>query len=196
MDYRGQTDLRVDFGAGSKRFPGFLALDIRDDADIVCDMRKGIPLDDSSVIEGKCEHILEHFFPGEEIIGVINELHRVMHPEGILRVEVPTFDPSVGNFSAFQDPTHKMYWVPETFFYFELGNMHHDEVGKYYGIKPWKFLPSPPPSPEDPFSPFNMRRFMQPLKEAPSAPAVEVPVKKSWKDVIRSWFGQGKHHSS
>ena len=125
---------------------------------------------------------------------VMNELHRVMHPEGVLRIEVPTFDPTIGNFSAFQDPTHKMYWVPNTFFYFELGNMHYDEFGKYYGIQPWKFLPSPPPSPEDPLDPSSMRRFMQPVKPAPS-PTVVAPVKKSWLNAFHSWFGKNEHSS-
>lgn len=157
--WKGKKNLRVDFGAGSKRYENYLALDIRPDADIVCDLREGIPLDKNSVDVGRCEHILEHFSPGEELIGIWNELWRVMHPEGQLRVEVP----SAENLTAFQDPTHKTFYVPATFEYFNVDAFLYKEVGRYYGIKPWKLLPDQS-VPGDECNPQFIRRFMQPVK--------------------------------
>lgn len=64
-------------------------------------------------------------------IHFMNELHRVLRPNGRATIEVPNAAKGVG-FS--QDPTHKTPWCLSTFKYFERGTFAHGRLSRSYGI--------------------------------------------------------------
>ncbi|MDI6787117.1 MAG: methyltransferase domain-containing protein, partial [Planctomycetota bacterium] len=79
------------------------------DVDIVCDIRKGLPMIKSEAVEEiYCSHILEHISNLEE---VMREFHRILKTGGRIIIRVP----HVWSPSAFGDPTHCRYFTYETF---------------------------------------------------------------------------------
>jgi hypothetical protein len=61
----------------------------------------------------------------------MNELHRVVKHGGMIDIEVPSAERSGG---AFQDPTHKSYWVANSFQYYQNGSFARQRFSKAYGI--------------------------------------------------------------
>jgi glycosyltransferase involved in cell wall biosynthesis len=111
-DLRGL--MKVDIGGGLNPYPGYTTVDLRKDADIVCDLNDGIPLLDNSVGVLNASHILEHLTNKEKIM---SEIHRVLAPGGWAFIEVPSTDGR----GAFQDPTHVSYWNENSFLYYTNG---------------------------------------------------------------------------
>lgn len=79
--------IRLNIGGGTKRYGGWLNVDIREDADIVSDVR-AIPVPDHYADEAMAIHILEHLWRWEAV-DVLKEWRRVLKPGGMLAVEVP-----------------------------------------------------------------------------------------------------------
>lgn len=72
-------NIRLDLGCGSSKVSGFVGIDLSSDADIKWDIRWGLPFDDSSVIEIRSDHFLEHLeLP--MIVEVLQECRRVLVP--------------------------------------------------------------------------------------------------------------------
>ena len=109
--------IKIDIGCGSKKRPGFIGIDFFEspDIDICRDVEKqGLPFADSSVLETRCYHVLEHL---NNPILVINEIYRVLIPNGLLELSVPII---VGPW-ALADLTHKNLFNQFTFLnYFDL----------------------------------------------------------------------------
>jgi SAM-dependent methyltransferase len=103
--------LAVDIGGGLNPYPGYLAVDLRKEADIVHDLNEGIPLPDNSVGVLNASHIIEHLHDKNKIMA---EIHRVLAPGGWAFIEVPSTDGR----GAFQDPTHVSYWNENSFLYY------------------------------------------------------------------------------
>jgi SAM-dependent methyltransferase len=126
---------RLNLGCGTDIRDGFINIDLIDAADLQFDLdkvsEKRMPYPDNSVELTLCSHILEHLhnFPD-----LMNELHRVTKPGGVLTVMVPMY-PSK---QAFQDPTHVRFFTDETFSYFNRDHFLFQEHGVNYGFKPWK----------------------------------------------------------
>ncbi len=123
--------LRLDLGAGLNRHSGFLSADIAGEPDVRCDGRE-LPFRDGAFSEVAMQHFLEHV-ERKYLIGIMNEVHRVLGKKGKVRIEVPVFP----FWKAIADPTHVSFFVPETFDYF----CGHPDVGhcmELYDIKPWK----------------------------------------------------------
>lgn len=64
-------------------------------------------------------------------IHFMNELHRVLAPNGLAIVEVPSAAHGVGFVT---DPTHKTPWCLSLFKYFEACTFAHQRLAKSYGI--------------------------------------------------------------
>jgi ubiquinone/menaquinone biosynthesis C-methylase UbiE len=77
----------------------------------VCGNAEQLPFKDETFDAIKAIHVLEHV---DDILAVMNECMRVLKEDGLMYIRVPQF-PDVG---AIADPTHKRYFVPETFGYF------------------------------------------------------------------------------
>ena len=83
------TQTKVQIGGGKHALEGYLNIDIIPPANLVYDIRKGIPLDDSTVELIFTEHLLEHLEYPRSVKNLIKECHRVLKPRGKLIVGVP-----------------------------------------------------------------------------------------------------------
>jgi len=52
--------LKLNIGCGTVKFPGWINIDIETNADLVLDIRRGLPFDNNSVDFIYCEHFIEH----------------------------------------------------------------------------------------------------------------------------------------
>lgn len=106
-------NLKIILGGGRQKRDGWLNLDIIKyaEVDIVCDLNKGIPLKDNSVIEIQARHVLEHL---DNIPTIAEEMWRVCKPGARIFIKAPYYA-SIG---AFKDPTHKSFITEHTFNYF------------------------------------------------------------------------------
>jgi hypothetical protein len=71
--------------------------------------------------------IIEHL---KDPVHTMNEIHRVLKPNGIIDIMVPTTEGR----GAFQDPNHKSFWNRNSFFYYQDRNPHRERFGNEYGI--------------------------------------------------------------
>lgn len=84
--------LALDLGSGGPGRPGAVGVDLTPGADIVHDLRRGIPLPDDSVTAIYSDHFFEHLKLAE-VVALLRECHRVLRPGGRLRFTVPHVDP-------------------------------------------------------------------------------------------------------
>ena len=83
-----EAPIRLDVGSGDLSRPGWIGLDITDGCDLFWDLRNGIPFPDNSVDFIYSSHLLEHMShtDGKK---VLDEMFRVLRPEGPISVCVP-----------------------------------------------------------------------------------------------------------
>ena len=95
---------RLNLGCGDDRRPDAVGCDIDrhgEGVDVVCDLNHTpYPFRDGQFSEILCQDILEHL---QDIPDVMAELHRLLRPDGLLRVRVPHFT----SMDAYGDPTHR-----------------------------------------------------------------------------------------
>jgi hypothetical protein len=128
IEWSRREGLRMfDLGAAHNPTPGFESIDL-DGADINCDIRFGLPVEDNSVGCIRAYDFLEHIghctdstcIHGADgvsprcCVGVMNEFYRVLAPGGWIVSRTPSSDGR----GAFQDPTHVSYWNPNSFWYY------------------------------------------------------------------------------
>ncbi|MDQ6693477.1 MAG: class I SAM-dependent methyltransferase [Chloroflexota bacterium] len=104
-------------GAGYKKVVGATTLDInpRVRPDVVWDLNnRPYPFPDDTFDVIVCEHVLEHL---QDVISVMEELHRILKPRGRAWVRVPHF--SSLNFNT--DPTHVHAFSSRSFDYMCVG---------------------------------------------------------------------------
>lgn len=111
----GGSPLKIlDIGCGAtKQQEGAIGVDLRPGpgVDVVCDLEQGLPFPEDDVDHVYAVHFLEHV---RDLIGLMNEIHRVLKPDGVLHVLVPHHL----SVNAVADPTHVRYFHPKTFKYF------------------------------------------------------------------------------
>jgi hypothetical protein len=61
----------------------------------------------------------------------MNELHRILKPDGRATIETPNASKGAG---YFQDPTHTAPWCLNSFQYFQDGSFAFERLGHAYGI--------------------------------------------------------------
>jgi len=126
-----ESNLKLELGCGEYVAEGFIGVDMKkaDHVGIVHDLNVfPWPFKDSTVSHIRAYHIFEHL---KDIISVMNECYRILKPEGILELEVPTTD----GHGAFSDPTHVSFWNQDTLNYFcqELNPVVY-AFSKDYGV--------------------------------------------------------------
>lgn len=123
-------EYKIDLGCGTEKEKGFIGVDKSEysNADIIHDVRKGLPFCSNSAIEIRAYSFLEHF-TNDEFIDLMWEIWRVLKPDGKLNLIVPCAPGEV----AFKDPTHKMFFAKPTFTYFEAGHLRQ----KQYNLPPF-----------------------------------------------------------
>lgn len=123
----GTRLLRFDIGCGKNKKEGFTGVDVRkfEGVDVVLDAgKKKWPWKANSVDEVHCSHMIEHLTPPERI-HFVNELFRVLKPEGFCTLIAPYWAAS----RAYGDLTHQ--WPPISDFWF------------YYLDKDWRAVNAP-----------------------------------------------------
>ncbi len=80
-------------------------------SDIYRDITRGLPFEDNTFDIVYMHHVLEHIHTDDDFFFVINEIGRVLKPEGTFDICVPpyTFE------GAYSDPTHCRVFTPRTF---------------------------------------------------------------------------------
>lgn len=104
----------VDIGCGDhKQIPSSLGVDYFRSraADMRANIECGLPFRDQSVDQVYAVQVLEHV---RDLIGLMNEIHRVLKPDGVLHVMVPYWK----SVNAVADPTHVRFFNPQTFKFF------------------------------------------------------------------------------
>lgn len=105
--------VKIDVGCGEHKKEGFIGVDQypMSGVDVIADLLNNWPWMDSSVDEINCSHFIEHF-TAEQRAFIVNEMYRVLKPDGIVTMTVPY------GFSerAFGDMTH--HWPPVVGFWF------------------------------------------------------------------------------
>lgn len=115
----------VDIGCGgSKQVEKAIGVDAwpHEGVDLVIDMEDGLPFGTASVDYMFAVHFLEHI---HDLVGLMNEIHRVLKPDGVLHAMVP----HARHVNAAADPTHVRYFNRQTFKYF----CQHKP-----NVRPWK----------------------------------------------------------
>ena len=89
---RSLKGLKIEIGSGPFSHPGWYHVDFRaKTADLRVDVRRGLPFADGSARCIFSEHVFEHFTP-EELATLLAECHRVLEPEGKIRIVVPDLE--------------------------------------------------------------------------------------------------------
>lgn len=144
----------LDLGCGSHKQKGFVGSDKRDlpGVDLVFDIEVlPWPIPNNSVDKLLMSHVLEHMKPWLSI-DILNEMWRVMHPEGQALVAVPY----AGSFGYYQDPTHCNPWNEASWAYFDPA--HPSRLYTIYEPLPWKVVRCN-------FNPlYNMETILEPRK--------------------------------
>src|SRR3989441_4551017 len=129
----GDTAMRLNLGCCDAMLPDFVNVDIVGGPGIgTADLREPWPWADGAVEHVRAWDIVEHL---PDKIFTMNELWRVLRPDGTAEIAVPTTDGP----GAFQDPTHVSFWNRRSFLYYEAGNPYGERFAASYGIAA-KFL--------------------------------------------------------
>jgi SAM-dependent methyltransferase len=108
----------LELGCGQKKIvPHSTSVDLnpRSRADVIHDLNRfPYPFADDSFDLVIAEHVLEHL---DNVIAVVEEVHRICRPHALFCVEVPHFS----NAEFFTDPTHRHAFSTRSFDYFVPG---------------------------------------------------------------------------
>ena len=128
--------MKLNLGAGKLPRKGFINIDISPDvkADYVLDVTKGLPYKDNSIEEIHSGCMLEQIGDNKDFIFLLNEIWRVLKPQGEFNGYVPSTAFSV----LYLDPMDKRFFQLESFNYFDIDKHAYKEFGTNYGLKPWK----------------------------------------------------------
>ena len=103
-------------------------------ADKYFDIGKTWPFPNNYAEEILCGCVLEQVHDNKDFINAMNEIWRVLKPDGVLIGYVPN-----ANFPcAFQDPMDCRFFNEETWKYFDYKENAFVEFGEHYGFKPWR----------------------------------------------------------
>lgn len=104
----------LDLGCGKNKYEGAIGIDFNEntDADVIHNLNEfPYPFDDNEFDKIVLNHILEHL---DDVVKVIEEVHRIAKPNAIAVINVPFFT----SVDAFADPTHKHFFSSRSFDYF------------------------------------------------------------------------------
>lgn len=102
---------RLNWGCGHRGVPGWINSDQKTGPgiDISGDIRDGLPIDSDSMDYIVSIHALPEV-PYPELGGVLQELHRVLKPNGVLRLALPDLNRGI---RAFVSNDHDYFLIPD-----------------------------------------------------------------------------------
>lgn len=111
--------IHVHLGCGPKYLPGFVNVDANlfNKIDLWLDVRNGLPFQSNSVNSIYSTHMLEHFYP-DELNLLLLECLRVLKPHGGIRLIVPNLESAIQAYSQRQSA-----WFDDSF------PRHFDSLG-------------------------------------------------------------------
>lgn len=106
----------LDIGCGRKKLPNSIGLDrvVLPGVDVVSDLSRRLPFGDGAFDVVYSDQVLEHV---SDMVALMNEIHRVLIPTGIMVAHVPYFRSSW----AAVDPTHVRHFTLGSLDYFVKG---------------------------------------------------------------------------
>jgi predicted SAM-dependent methyltransferase len=133
---------RLNIGCGVYRSAGYINIDSNPllSPDLVRDVRRGLPFDDSSCAEVVTSHFLEHL-SNDDCLFLIGEIYRVLVYGGVWSIVVPLG--STGELDhkmLFEEWSFDALLRPENSAYFQL-QMKWEEVEGSRMVKPEKSRP-------------------------------------------------------
>ena len=127
-DIANGVPLSLNLGSGGSRSVGVYGVDMLplEGVDIQADLNEPLVLlPDNSVERVTSNHTLEHI---SNLMGLLGELHRLVRPEGQIRITVPHFSSPQG----YSDPTHVRFFGLYTMLYFADEHRWHRRVPNFY----------------------------------------------------------------
>lgn len=130
--------ITLDLGCGKKKRKGHIGLDMTfaSDADVISDIREGIPLGDNTCDQIVCDNILEHI---PDLIGIMNELWRISTQHAKLKIIVPYYT----SLPAFHDPTHVRFFCETSFSFFNQSKPYDYGFKGKFDIQNISLYPNP-----------------------------------------------------
>lgn len=102
---------RLELGSAQFPRPGWLTLDLSDDADVVWDLRRRLPFAAATFTAVYCSHLLEHFsYP--ELRRLLGEVRRILAPGGQFLIAVPDAALYVDAYLGKRDPAPLVKYQP------------------------------------------------------------------------------------
>ena len=103
--------VRLNWGCGAHLGIGWINSDVKQEAgvDLVADIRQGLPLESDSVDCAVSVHALPEL-PYRDLVPALEELRRVLRPEGALRLALPDFGRAI---DAYRGGDSDYFDVPE-----------------------------------------------------------------------------------
>ena len=123
---------RLYLGAGKDHRDGYINIDSYPfpGIDIVTDLTKGIPYADMTVDFVMSIDFMEHL-PPEAKVPMINEIWRVLKPDGIMEHWIP----NAGSKNDFGSPSHLSHWNLQQFEHFDINSYRYKLDFDYEGSK-------------------------------------------------------------
>lgn len=120
---------KLDIGCGGKKKDGYFGIDkhfVTNNTDLLYNLEEispkmQLPFATNSIKNIYCSHVLEHL---SNTIEIINEMHRLLSPDGWLHLVVP----HAVSWSGIASPFHKKYFVPETFRFYFASDMREELI--------------------------------------------------------------------
>jgi hypothetical protein len=127
--------LNLGFGPGMVPREGWRNLNNIPPADLIIDIRNGLPFDANTVEAVSLDSVLQRFSPGT-YCRVLNDIHRVLVPEGHLTCIVP--DATVWLEGAICDPHgQSLLFGPGSFEALMVNCQMWQRIGRYNGFLGW-----------------------------------------------------------
>jgi len=132
--------LALELGSGARPTPSnedmkVIHLDIVEgpEVDIVADLNHGIPLPSNVFDMIIAMDVVEHL---HDVVQIINEMHRVLKPDGICYIRVPKW----GGVSHRIDPTHVRGFELTSFDFFDDATDFGALNGRLYTPRRWRIV--------------------------------------------------------
>ena len=122
---------KLHVGCGNVKLPGWLNIDVGPGADLVIDVRQGLPLEENSIDFIYNEHFVEHL-TYEECEKVLSEFRRCLKKGGVVRIATPDLDSLIQQYD--KDFKNKD-WFPDGFEFVKTKGMAMNMAFRWWGHK-------------------------------------------------------------